>query len=187
MFTIGGDYRIGTTQCDQLRGRIKDNYKDYEWDLNLMAEYYRFACKCRSPVEAILFWAFVDIWKASPTNPLEGRQEVLFLEVPIENAIDILGLAIQHEVNIDGHKYFLDFSLQCWDGDKKESVNVAIEVDGHDFHEKTKEQARRDKFRDRMLQKAGYRVLRYTGSEVWKDSNAVVREIAEVITGVQKT
>lgn len=43
---------------------------------------------------------------------------------------------------------------------------IIIECDGHDFHEKTKEQAAKDKKRDRELQKLGYPVFRYTGSEI---------------------
>jgi len=46
---------------------------------------------------------------------------------------------------------------------------MIIECDGHDYHERTKEQARRDKERDRTLQSFGYLVYRYTGSEIWED------------------
>lgn len=48
-----------------------------------------------------------------------------------------------------------------------DGFKVAIECDGHDFHEKTKHQAARDKFRDRFLTASGYTVLRFTGSEIW--------------------
>lgn len=44
---------------------------------------------------------------------------------------------------------------------------LIIEADGHDFHEKTKEQARHDKERDRMLLAAGYTTCRFTGSEIY--------------------
>lgn len=44
-----------------------------------------------------------------------------------------------------------------------------IECDGHDFHERTKEQAARDRARDRDLVSDGYVVLRFTGSEIWRD------------------
>lgn len=53
---------------------------------------------------------------------------------------------------------------------KLRNVEVLVECDGHDFHSRTKEQAERDRSRDRMLQRLGYDVLRYTGSEIWKDS-----------------
>ena len=44
--------------------------------------------------------------------------------------------------------------------------HLAVECDGHDFHEKTKEQAARDKQRDRVLFNAEYPVMRFTGSEI---------------------
>jgi len=43
---------------------------------------------------------------------------------------------------------------------------LVIECDGHDFHERTREQATRDKNRDRELLNAGYPVMRFTGSEI---------------------
>jgi hypothetical protein len=43
---------------------------------------------------------------------------------------------------------------------------LVVECDGHDFHEKTREQAARDKNRDRELLNAGYPVMRFTGSEI---------------------
>ena len=48
-------------------------------------------------------------------------------------------------------------------------TQLIVECDGHDFHEKTKEQASKDKKKDRMLQACGYRVFRFTGSDIWKD------------------
>ena len=48
-------------------------------------------------------------------------------------------------------------------------VKCVVEADGHDFHERTKEQAQRDRKRDRDLQSAGYLVLRFTGSEIYRD------------------
>lgn len=46
---------------------------------------------------------------------------------------------------------------------------LVVECDGHEFHEKTKEQAVRDKRRDRVLAAEGMRVIRYAGSEVFAD------------------
>jgi len=46
---------------------------------------------------------------------------------------------------------------------------VIVECDGHDFHERTKEQAARDRSRDRRASLSGFVVLRFTGSEIWKD------------------
>lgn len=68
-------------------------------------------------------------------------------------------------------RYRLDFAVVSRVG------QIAIETDGHDFHERTKEQARRDKSRDRELQRLGWRVLRFTGSEVYADPNACAEEV----------
>ena len=46
---------------------------------------------------------------------------------------------------------------------------VVVECDGHDFHERTKEQAAKDRSRDRRLQDAGYRIYRFTGSEIYRE------------------
>jgi very-short-patch-repair endonuclease len=46
---------------------------------------------------------------------------------------------------------------------------LAVECDGHDFHERTKEQAKKDRSRDRRLQELGFSVYRFTGSEIHND------------------
>jgi len=46
---------------------------------------------------------------------------------------------------------------------------LAVECDGLAFHERTKEQAARDRSRDRALTLAGYKVIRFTGSEIYRD------------------
>jgi very-short-patch-repair endonuclease len=47
---------------------------------------------------------------------------------------------------------------------------VVVECDGHAFHDRTKEQAAHDKARDRFLQERGYKVLRFTGSEICRNA-----------------
>lgn len=68
----------------------------------------------------------------------------------------------------DGFK--IDFAIRMDD------VFLAIELDGHDFHEKTKEQAAHDKKRERHLVASGWTVLRYTGSEVYADPDGCFAE-----------
>jgi hypothetical protein len=52
-----------------------------------------------------------------------------------------------------------------------------IECDGHDHHERNKEQAQRDRKKDRYFQKHGMTLLRFTGSEIWADPMACANEI----------
>ena len=54
-----------------------------------------------------------------------------------------------------------------------------IECDGHDFHEKTKEQATYDKRRERFLMTTGRKVLRFSGTEIFNDSDKINEELVD--------
>ncbi len=58
-----------------------------------------------------------------------------------------------------------------------ETKSVLVECDGHDFHERTKDQAKHDRMKDRFLQANGYNILRFTGSELWSDPYKCAKEI----------
>lgn len=62
---------------------------------------------------------------------------------------------------------------------------VIVECDGHDFHERTKEQAAKDRSRDRGAQMAGFHILRFTGSELWRDPWGCAEKICEWAIRVQ--
>jgi very-short-patch-repair endonuclease len=70
----------------------------------------------------------------------------------------------QAKIAIANRNYRLDFAFVA------PFARIAVELDGHDFHERTRDQARRDKSRDRALTAAGWRVLRFTGSEVYESA-----------------
>lgn len=72
-------------------------------------------------------------------------------------------------------KYRVDFMVEI------ECRKLVVECDGHEFHEKTKEQAKRDKTRDRYLTSRGYTVLHFTGSEISENPMKVVDEINDVV------
>ncbi|BAQ18333.1 endonuclease domain-containing protein [Methyloceanibacter caenitepidi] len=54
---------------------------------------------------------------------------------------------------------------------------VVVECDGHDYHEKTKKQAANDKKRDRFMVQNDLHLLRYTGSEIWRDPTKCAYEV----------
>lgn len=58
---------------------------------------------------------------------------------------------------------------------------VIVELDGHDFHDRDKRQRSYEKRRDRDLQRAGYKVLHFTGSDVVKDPFACAWEALELV------
>jgi very-short-patch-repair endonuclease len=82
-------------------------------------------------------------------------------------------LVIQMQVWISD--WPVDFVL--YHGGAKTIRKMVVECDGHEFHERTKEQAARDRSRDRRLQAMGYQVFRFTGSELWRNPLKCIREV----------
>jgi very-short-patch-repair endonuclease len=62
----------------------------------------------------------------------------------------------------------VDFVIYAQDGG--EWPKLIVECEGHAFHERTPEQAAKDRMRDRKAVLAGYDVLRLTGSGLWNDT-----------------
>lgn len=82
-------------------------------------------------------------------------------------------------------KYRVDFLLE-YDFLTVEPLLIVVECDGHDFHEKTKEQVSRDKKRDREIQKLGYHILRYSGSEIVNNPKQIKDDVIELIMKEKK-
>lgn len=81
-------------------------------------------------------------------------------------------------------KYRVDFLVQQNGIGPDEHLRpVIVELDGHDFHDKSKQQRSYEKARDRALIKAGYRVLHYTGSDIFADPFAVAHEVLVMLGG----
>jgi very-short-patch-repair endonuclease len=73
-------------------------------------------------------------------------------------------LSIKPQVKID--RYTADFTVSLYNPYVCDCCSV-IEVDGHEWHERTKDQAIHDKKRDRYLVSMNYAVMRFTGTEVF--------------------
>jgi len=64
-------------------------------------------------------------------------------------------------------------------------IEIAVECDGHDFHERTPQQAAKDRARDRAIQLSGIKIFRFTGSEIHADSRSCAIEVLNVIEDFQ--
>lgn len=60
-------------------------------------------------------------------------------------------------------------------------TKVIVELDGHEFHERTPEQAQSDKSRDRELQTMGWDVMRFTGREVLRGPCNCIEEVCQLL------
>lgn len=86
----------------------------------------------------------------------------------------------------EGRTLRVDFVVHAFRGSLKKplanrQMHLVVECDGHDFHEKTKEQAARDKKRDRDLAELGFRVLRFSGSEIYKEPRAAAAAVLRTV------
>ena len=80
------------------------------------------------------------------------------------------------QYSFEEYNYRVDFYLKL-----DQDVNIVVECDGHEYHEKTKDQARRDRKRDRKLQQISEVdfVFRFTGSEIYNNPEKCVNEIED--------
>ena len=69
--------------------------------------------------------------------------------------------------------YKVDFLLEL-DGHRE---YVAIECDGHEWHERSKEQASSDRARDRALLALGFPTIRFTGSDIFNAAKWCAEEV----------
>lgn len=81
----------------------------------------------------------------------------------------------QREIYTGRALYRVDFAAVRVAGIHR--LQVAIEVDGHEWHEKDLRRAAEDKRRDRDLLTAGWLPMRFTASEVASDPDLCVLEV----------
>jgi very-short-patch-repair endonuclease len=86
----------------------------------------------------------------------------------------------QQVIKVGVNTYRVDFLLDVFYSGK--AFKFIIECDGHEFHQKTKEQVHKDKKRDRDLTSEGYVVIRFTGSEIVQSPLLCARETIQIIT-----
>lgn len=85
---------------------------------------------------------------------------------PVATEFDI-HCHIQHPVG----RYRVDFALEVVGlaNGKTRTQFIAIECDGFDFHHRSREQVTNDKAREREIVAAGYKVIRFSGTEIYRD------------------
>ena len=120
--------------------------------------------RCESPIEELFVTAFYSL------DALEYLKTYLGVEVAY--AIPQFSIG----------KYRVDFVIAICPRPHEQCLYV-VELDGHEFHEKTKEQVKRNNQRDRYFLSEGITILHFSGSEVYNNPDACVKEVIECITG----
>ncbi len=126
--------------------------------------------RCGSPIEQLFLYA---LWSRGCWYDKLVLTKLPFDQMRKHRGIDRRSVCAP-QVQIG--KYRVDF-LFAQGLDRGDPYLLAVECDGHDFHEKTKEQAARDKARDRDLMERGVQVMRFTGSEIWRDPGECAAQV----------
>lgn len=130
----------------------------------------------QSPIEdqllGALLWMDVE-WAGFPRADM--------LDGPEDDCHDEKPESLQFWITPQAHvgKYRTDFLL--WFRLGRVTAGIAVECDGHAFHEKTKEQASRDKARDRFFLTSGFPAMRFSGSDIYKDPLKCAGEVRDAL------
>lgn len=112
---------------------------------------YLMSYENQSPIEQIYLIALLTL------------KEAVGLQFMIES---------QYEINCKNKKYFVDFAIchyECLGDDLKQDFKLAIECDGYEFHQKTKEQVEKDNKREYDIKMQGFEILRFSGREIYNN------------------
>lgn len=122
--------------------------------------------KCETPIEQILALSMNESWQL---NHLD------------RHSIDLVAIEPQSEFICNEKTYRVDFCLVVFDYLTKDGYAFIVECDGHDFHEKTKEQVKIRNDRDRNLTANGNKIIHFSGSEIFKNAPKCADDIYEFI------
>lgn len=141
---------------------LADNSLKTYWSV-IMGDYL----ECESPIEKILYVAmdFVCVLRDKEF----GEWNLMIFP--------------QAEVEYQNKTYRVDFmvSMEKYE-DKIQDViqkDIVVECDGHEFHQKTKEQVKHDNEREMQIKLAGYDVLRFSGSQIYEDPIKCANDIID--------
>ena len=139
----------------KINKKVNDLLKDIK--LNIL--------ECESPIEQIFM---IDL--------SEEINEFYFNYKIKKTGYDFLGLSLQQKIGKYRVDFVLEFQKNC-----ELMKKFVVELDGHEFHEKTKEQVKNDKEKDRFLTSEGFIVIRFTGSEIYNNCSEKVDELLNII------
>lgn len=158
------------------------------WQLDLLRQAKSLVLRCESPIEALFLARLLEWgdWHLPDQQAFVASRSVRGLSfkrypmnrwavLTMDGAISLLFM----QPEIAGKR--VDFAAVDAEAG---GFRVAIELDGHDFHERTKEQVARDRSRDRDLSARGWRVARWTGSELHRlSAGELSHQLYELIFG----
>lgn len=197
---------------DKLERLVVDHVRrKIEWELGRITQQTADIFKmCESPIEELFAFGLIQSGQflrfvSEQRNMDEGSLDAAFDRKPADDypVWFFDGLPVDTAITspTDYERFFLfrifpqyrtgkrraDFLIQCFaphDPRGKRS-EIIVECDGYAFHDSSIEQKVRDKKRERELMAEGYQVLRFSGSEIYRDPLLCAQEVIDYLKGQQ--
>ena len=126
---------------------------------------------CDSPIELMLGTCLLLISRLQCQAERGVYNTFVKLISPTEKIGNDAVIYLSPQFKWEGYK--IDFAIR----QKLSPTIVFIECDGHEFHERTPDQAEHDRSKDRKIQEAGIPILRFTGREIYRSPQSCTLNI----------
>lgn len=137
---------------------------------------HRWGEYCESPIETLLLTAMTFTFSLHDWS-LNGDQDwPLYVLRDGANGPPSPEKGIVLVPQCKWSTYRIDFAIFVNRG-----LRLCVECDGHDFHERTAEQAERDRRRDREMLERLAPVIRFTGREIYRDPFACAPQVINLL------
>lgn len=163
---------------DPLTAKIRSALADLESVAELM--WHGISSQAESPIELMLLEEiFTDYIGVPRYGKTEGLSLLGDYDHRAARRLDH-GILVYPQAEIGAYR--ADFLFDVLMPGEGRQLWV-VECDGHAFHHASKEQVERDKRRDRDMAAEGILILRYAGSEIYRNPEIVWRDIIHKVTG----
>ena len=150
-----------TKKCSEIIGNFEcDNFSIslHNWIEKLI----------ESPIEQYFYCA------------LKVLQKLNFIDEYNHKTFNGLGISTQYKIG----NYRVDFFI-CYKK-KKESKYIIVECDSQEFHERTEQERKYEKKRDRYLQSKDLKIFNFTGKEIKYNPFKVAAEVLSFLTEIKE-
>jgi very-short-patch-repair endonuclease len=170
--------KMGDMLWKSLPQEVVDSQLKYKWD-NPWSPPTEISCLARrilyiaeSPIEALFLCAVSCITNTSVVHI--DRRFPWQLDSFATGIVKVWpSIVFSTQLRLGKYRADLGFAALEDSGVKR----VIVECDGHEFHERTKEQVAAAKARDRFMTSSGFYVMRFSGSEIFANPLGCAHEV----------
>lgn len=131
-----------------------------------------------SPIEQLMYCALYTI---ANLNCISMAEPFYIGEKTYLNGLSIYPQSEIGKYRVD---FLVEFDQLTYIDEHPRKTSVIVECDSQQFHDRTEKERRYEKCRDRYLQARGYKVLRFTGSEIVKNPLPLAMEVISIVMDI---